>query len=180
MFFKLWGNHHGANPSLYKNYGQELLMWAGVIWKRKIVFAKFRHKRAQKNDEIIHLLIANGMFWKRVLGYNSHTEPPTVKKTCTHIFTGVCCIFWHRPRPFASIIFFRKIAKNAKQFFPYSSHISWPIDTKLCTRYLQTHTQRMHETLFWCDLWRRNGSVLNIGLLAKLDVEYQKSKEIQN
>ena len=27
-------------------------MWAGVIWKRKIVFGKFRHKRAQKNDEI--------------------------------------------------------------------------------------------------------------------------------
>ena len=114
--------------------------------------------------------------------FGSITPTPNLpqSKTCTHLFTGVCCIFWHRPRPFASIIFFRKIAKTAKQFFPYSSHISWPIDTKLCTRYLQTHTQRMHETLFWCDLWRRNGSVLNIGLLAKLDVEYQKSKEIQN
>ena len=46
-------------------------------------------------------------------------------KTCTHILTGVCCIFWPRPRPFASINFFRKIAKTAKLFFRYSSHISW-------------------------------------------------------
>ena len=57
MFFKLKGNHQGANPSLCRKYGPELLMWAGVIWQRKIVFGKFRHKRAQKNDEIIHLLI---------------------------------------------------------------------------------------------------------------------------
>ena len=48
MFFKLKGNHHGANPSLYKNYGQELLMWAGVIWKRKIVFGKFRQQGGAK------------------------------------------------------------------------------------------------------------------------------------
>ena len=55
-------------------------MWAGVIWKRKIVFGKFRHKGAQKNDEKMSIsYFANGMFWKRVLGYNSHTEPPTVK-----------------------------------------------------------------------------------------------------
>ena len=69
-------------------------------------------------------------------------------KTCTHIFTGVCCIFWHRPRPFASIIFFRKIAKTAKLFFRYSSHISRPINTKLCTRHLQTHTKRNRIQFF--------------------------------
>ena len=49
-------------------------MWAGVIWKRKIVFGKFRHKRAQKNDEIIHLLIGQWNVLKGVLGYNSHTD----------------------------------------------------------------------------------------------------------
>ena len=30
MFFKLNGNHQGANPSLYRKYGQELLMWAAA------------------------------------------------------------------------------------------------------------------------------------------------------
>ena len=28
-------------------------MWAGVIWKRKIVFGKFRHKAAPKNYDIV-------------------------------------------------------------------------------------------------------------------------------
>jgi hypothetical protein len=56
MFFKLKGNHQGAIPSLYRQYGQELLMWAGVIWKRKIVFGKIRHKGVQKNDDIVYLL----------------------------------------------------------------------------------------------------------------------------
>ena len=56
MFFKLNGNHQGVNPSLYKKYGQELLMWVGVIWQRKKLFGKFRHKGSQKNDEIIYLL----------------------------------------------------------------------------------------------------------------------------
>jgi hypothetical protein len=49
MFFKLKGNHQGANPSLYRKYGRELLMWEGVIWQRKIVFGKFRQRgRRQK------------------------------------------------------------------------------------------------------------------------------------
>ena len=148
MFFKLWGNHQGANPSLYKNYGQELLMWAGVIWKRKIVFAKFRHKRAQKNDEIIHLLIANGMFWKRVLGYNSHTEPPTVKTFVSTDSLESAASFGIGHAHLRLEFFFRKIAKTAKLFFPYSSHISWPIDTKLCTRHLETHTQRIDRHFF--------------------------------
>ena len=53
MFFKHEGNHQGAIPSLHRKYGQELLMWAGVIWKRKIVFVKFRHKAAPKNYDIV-------------------------------------------------------------------------------------------------------------------------------
>jgi hypothetical protein len=87
-------------------------------------------------------------------------------KTCTHLFTGVCCIFWHRPRPFASI-------KN------YYSHISWPIDTKLCTRHQQTHTKINHGTLFWSDHRWRNGSISNICLLATFDVENQKTPKIK-
>jgi hypothetical protein len=80
MFFKLKGNHQGVIPSLYRKYGQELLMWAGVIWKRKIVFGKFRHKAAPKNDDIVYLLIGKWNVLKtRRLGYNSHTEAPTVK-----------------------------------------------------------------------------------------------------
>ena len=101
-------------------------------------------------------------------------------KTCTHIFTGVCCIFWHRPRPFASLIFFRKIAKTAKLFFRYSSHIPWPINTKLCTRRLQTHTKRKTQTLFWSDLRLRNGSILKICLLATFYVDTQKFRKYQN
>ena len=42
MFFELKGNHQGANPSLYRKYGKELLMWAGVIWQKKIVFGKLK------------------------------------------------------------------------------------------------------------------------------------------
>ena len=55
-------------------------MWAGVIWKRKIVFGKFRHKAAPKNDDIVYLLIGEwNVLKKRLLAYNSHTEAPTVK-----------------------------------------------------------------------------------------------------
>ena len=77
MFFKLKGNHQGANPNLYRKYGQELLMWAGVIWQRKIVFGKFRQQGGAKKQR--HCLSPIWPMECTENGYNSHTEPPTVK-----------------------------------------------------------------------------------------------------
>ena len=62
MFFKLKGNHQGANPSLYRKYGQELLMWAGIIWPRKIVFGKLKNfatGRRQKTTTLSISYLAN-------------------------------------------------------------------------------------------------------------------------
>ena len=160
MFFKLWGNHQGANPSLYKNYGQELLMWAGVIWKRKIVFAKFRHKRAQKNDEIIHLLIANGMFWKRVLGYNSHTEPPRVQKLVHTDALESAASFGLGHAHLRLGIFFAKSQKPQNCFFatpptfldqstPNFAHDIFRRTRKECTKHFFDATFDDETVAFW-------------------------------
>ena len=72
---------------------------------------------------------------KCVLDCNSHIYFVAHLKTL-YPLTELCWIWWYRPCPFPSTVFFHKFAKCHKHTFFNSSHAISPICTKLCTQHL--------------------------------------------
>ena len=60
MSFKLEGNHQGANPSLYKKYGQELIIVLSELFgKGKLSLENFAARRRQKTTTLSISYLAN-------------------------------------------------------------------------------------------------------------------------